>query len=524
MSAAPIVDHFDLVIVGFGVAGACAAIEARDRGANVLVLDRGMGGGATALSGGVMYAGGGTPYQKANGYDDTPENMFNYLRQEVKGAVSDATLRRFCDDSVGNLAWLEQQGARYASSLCEYKTSYPTDRHYLYFSGNEKAWPYKENAEPAPRGHRQIAKGLKSGAAFFAALKKSALGKGVVFRPLARVSDLIVEGGRVVGVKYRSMEPTPGHERLLRAGGQFSNWVPPLGKLLNRRAERSWEAAAEPRESRAPAVILSAGGFIFNPQMVKEYAPAYINVPPLGTVGDDGAGIRLGQSAGGRTAFMDRATSWRFITPPTSFMKGIAVGPNGQRMINEDLYGATFTEAMIHQHGGKGYLILDAELWRQAKEDLKTQASPMFKMMMLYVQKLGHKKAATLEALAARIGVPTAPLLASVETYNKGVLGAGDPLHKAPDLCKPLTEGPFYAVDIAVDVSPFFPAPGLTLGGLVVDEETGAVLSESGATIPGLYAAGRTAAGICANGYISGLSLADGVFSGRRAGRAALAA
>jgi 3-oxo-5alpha-steroid 4-dehydrogenase len=60
-----------------------------------------------------------------------------------------------------------------------------------------------------------------------------------------------------------------------------------------------------------------------------------------------------------------------------------------------------------------------------------------------------------------------------------------------------------------------------TVGGLLVDEETGAVKSTDGADIPGLYAAGRTAAGICVNSYVSGLSLSDCIFSGRRAGRSA---
>ena len=59
----------------------------------------------------------------------------------------------------------------------------------------------------------------------------------------------------------------------------------------------------------------------------------------------------------------------------------------------------------------------------------------------------------------------------------------------------------------------------LTLGGLVVDEETGQVLPRRRVGGPGLYAAGRTAVGICSNSYVSGLSLADCVFSGRRAGR-----
>ena len=45
-----------------------------------------------------------------------------------------------------------------------------------------------------------------------------------------------------------------------------------------------------------------------------------------------------------------------------------------------------------------------------------------------------------------------------------------------------------------------------------------------GAVVPGLYAAGRTAVGLCSHSYVSGLSLADCVFSGRRAGRSAAAA
>lgn len=162
-------EKFDVIIIGYGAAGVSAAIEARDHGATVLVLDRSYGGGASALSGGVVYAGGGTPYQVAAGLEDTPENMFNYLHQEVKGVVSDAVLKIFCQDSVQNIAWLEKQGARFKASLCPYKTSYPTDAYYLYYSGNEKSWPYKLQATPAARGHRQVAKGMNSGAVLYKA-------------------------------------------------------------------------------------------------------------------------------------------------------------------------------------------------------------------------------------------------------------------------------------------------------------------------------------------------------------------
>ena len=127
----------DVVVVGFGAAGACAALEAAASGASVLVLDRFGGGGATALSGGVVYAGGGTPQQRAAGVDDSPGAMFGYLRTEVGDAVPAATLRQFCDGSVAMLAWLEGHGVPFEGSLCPDKTSYPTNRHYLYYSGSE---------------------------------------------------------------------------------------------------------------------------------------------------------------------------------------------------------------------------------------------------------------------------------------------------------------------------------------------------------------------------------------------------
>src|SRR5437899_1408941 len=118
----------DVVVVGFGAAGACATIEAARAGAEVVVLDRFAGGGATALSGGVVYAGGGTSVQRAAGITDTPEAMFEYLRREVDGVVSDETLRRFCDQSPDMIDWLAELGVPFRASLCPYKTSYPSNR------------------------------------------------------------------------------------------------------------------------------------------------------------------------------------------------------------------------------------------------------------------------------------------------------------------------------------------------------------------------------------------------------------
>ena len=127
-------DEVDVVVVGMGAAGACAALQAAQGGAEVAVVDRFEGGGATAISGGIFYAGGGTHIQQEAGVEDTVDAMFDYLKLEVRDAVSSATLRDFCERSVDNLTWLEAQGVEFEASLCPYKTSYPLDHYCLYYS------------------------------------------------------------------------------------------------------------------------------------------------------------------------------------------------------------------------------------------------------------------------------------------------------------------------------------------------------------------------------------------------------
>jgi 3-oxo-5alpha-steroid 4-dehydrogenase len=515
--------YYDVVVVGFGVAGACAAIAAAERGARVLVVDRGLGGGASALSGGVVYAGGGTPYQKAAGYDEDADNMFKYLQQEVAGVVDDDTLRRFCDGSVEQLAWLEKHGAQFGSSLCGYKTSYPTDRHYLYFSGNEKAYPYSQHAAPAPRGHRQLAKGM-AGRTLWEGLRDSAFGLGVTFMPMTRVDDLTVRDGRIAGIRCRTMVGGPGltaavYRRPAKLGASLTNWVPRVGHIFNHIADDLWQRTARECTITVESVILAAGGFAFNRDMTRRYAPAYHRISPLGTVADDGGGILLGVRAGGATDHLDRISAWRSLSPPAALAQGVTVGISGERITNEDLYGATHTDVMIHRFGGKGFLIADSVIWKRARSQLWDQTPALQRPVPAWVFSVGHRKAVTLTELATKLGISPSGLTATVETYNTGITtGVGDPAHKAADMCTPIKHSPFYGIDISIRPSGPYLAPGLTLGGLRVEERSGLVRTEGGQTIAGLYAAGRTAVGICSNSYVSGLSLADCVFSGRRAG------
>jgi 3-oxo-5alpha-steroid 4-dehydrogenase len=70
-------DDVDVVVVGFGIAGGCAAVSAAAAGARVLVLERAAAaGGTTSMSGGHFYLGGGTAVQQATGHPDSPAEMY----------------------------------------------------------------------------------------------------------------------------------------------------------------------------------------------------------------------------------------------------------------------------------------------------------------------------------------------------------------------------------------------------------------------------------------------------------------
>ncbi|HSB97884.1 MAG TPA: FAD-binding protein, partial [Spongiibacteraceae bacterium] len=268
-------------------------------------------------------------------------------------------------------------------------------------------------------------------------------------------------------------------------------------------------------------VVLSAGGFICNPAMVKHFAPDYAAGMPNGTLGDNGSGIMLGVSAGGQTGLMERVSAWRFLSPPKAWGMSMVVDGNGQRFLNETWYGARIGDAMVERHGGRAYIIMDRKLWRQSFKDAFDEAVLGFQRDITLINGLfAAVKGDTPEALARKLGFSVDTFAASLATYNQAALGeVPDPFHKSPDEMSVLNEGPFYAIDISVNAR-LFPLACMTVGGLMVNEATGAVKALTGGTIEGLYAAGRNAVGICSNLYVSGLSYADCIYSGRRAARA----
>ncbi len=540
-------DAADLVVAGFGGAGVAAALEAIERGVSVIALDRYEGGGSSAANGGVYYAGGGTKPQRDAGEADSTEEMYKYLAIETDGIVSEATLRKFCEDSVPTFDWLLAHGAMLnGTGVFKKKVSYPPLRYHLYHPDNSLVPAYAARAKPAARGHRTAVynkgKAWGLGWGIWKPLAAAAVKAGVRFDKYTEVRQLVLDKhGAVLGVKALSIPAGSAAARRFARYTARANWllellppVIPLAAVTIGLARRYLAAAgrieAEERVTRfiraQRGVVLSAGGFILNSAMVEHYAPLYVRGLPNGTLGDTGSGIRLGQSAGGAVGSMDRVTGWCMINPPAAWPRGIVVNKHGARICHEGVYGSTLGDAVAHSPGGAAYLIIDEALYRESLKQIARGADVVkYQRQVARLNLLLNRKtAATPAALAQAMGIDPQGLTQTVEAYNRAARGeTPDAVGKGVDEMSALTTAPLHALDISVH-SRYFPMPMLTLGGLSVEEATGLVQREDGSVIPGLYAAGRTAVGVCSNVYVSGLAYADCIFSGRRVGRSVAAA
>ncbi|MFD2395101.1 FAD-binding protein [Dietzia aerolata] len=190
------------------------------------------------------------------------------------------------------------------------------------------------------------------------------------------------------------------------------------------------------------------------------------------------------------------------------------VDGNGQRFINEEVYPGLYCHAAVHHRPGPVWVIVDEKGIEDVPESELWGMQPMH-------------AAETIEELAVDCGLPADALADTVRRYNAGAESGEDPAFgKNANWLRPL-EPPFGAYPTGAGGPDNFnglplKAQGFTLGGLHTDLDS-RVLDRAGEPIPGLFAAGRCTHGLHGEGYISGTSLGDGSFFGRRAGRGAAA-
>jgi succinate dehydrogenase/fumarate reductase flavoprotein subunit len=459
----------DVIVVGQGIAGTCAALEAKRAGAEVLVIERASGGGgASSTSAGVFYLGGGTDVQRACGYADSAENMAKFLLANTSNP-DEALLRRFCEGSVEHFHWLEAQGVPFERSGWPHKVFFPAGTECLFFTGNEKVWPYREIAEPVPRGHKAAGIGETGGAVAMNALLARCEVLGIPALYNSRVVALVVNGaGRVTGVRVR-------------------------------------QGGAELHVQARRGVILAAGGFNLNEAMARENIPLLSETSvPIGIPYNDGGSILPGRSAGATVQSMDGVLATAPIYPPEQLIKGIIVNRSGVRFVAEDSYHGRVAQFAMEQLGQSAYLIVDSEIFT-------------------YPEMTACRHALidgwdTVAEMERGLGMPEGSLQCTVDVYNRdAVAGIDTQFQKHADSLKPLDVGPYAAFDISFNKSIYV---YMTLGGLR-SGLNGEALDSEGQPIGGLYAVGACAAHLSPKGdsYASGLSLAPGSFFGRMAGR-----
>jgi len=450
---------FDAIVCGFGGAGACAALELRAAGLQTLVLERfSAGGGSTRLSACEMYLGG---------------SGGTSLQRDLGLEDSSDNLERYllqCFGEFSDPARVKTfvQGAAGHFDWMEgqgvpYRRSLFAGRDVVALTGDSLQYTGNERAWPFAARIPPVPRG------HLPADGGHDGGKVLMDVLMQRVA----EAGADIRCDHRVTA-------LIRDDG---------GRICG--IEVKADNRLQYIEAR-DGVILAMGGFIMNEALTAQHIPQLTAFCTRhGNPGDCGDGILLGVAAGGNAIHMGQAFVGVAHYPPAQLTYGIFVNAQGQRFINEDVYLARLGAAVDNQY----YARPD---YHQTTEIIATGD--------------------TVAEVEEEAGLPPGSLQHTVAYYNEQAAQGADPLfHKSADWLAPLLTPPYALVDYSL---PLLQPTCFTLGGLDT-LPTGEVLTVDGEIVPGLYAAGRTAAGIprTGAGYASGMSVADATFFGRLAGR-----
>lgn len=482
-----------VVVVGAGNAALCAALAAREQGAEVLVLERSeqrLRGGNTAFTAGAMRVA-------YDGVDDLRRLMPELSDEEV--AMSDfgtypaaaflddlATVTEYrtdpelasvlAEESLPTLLWMRDKGVRFVPIYG--RQAFKVDGRFTFWGGLTI----------------EVSGG---GPGLVDVLVKAAEREGVRIAYGARALSLVHDDDGVRGVTLRQDGRT--------------------------------------REEPADAVVLASGGFQANAEMRASYlGPAWDLAKVRGTMHNTGDGIRMGLEAGASPAGNwsgCHAVGWELNAPEfgdlavgDNFQKhsypwGIMVNAEGKRFVDEGADFRNYTYAkygrrILEQPGHFAWQVFDQQVTHLLRDEYR-------------IRQVTKATAPTLAELARKLdGVDQEAFLREVDDYNAAVdvdvpfnpnvkdgrRTVGLATDKT-NWANRIEEGPFEAYAVTCGIT-------FTFGGLRIDPGA-QVLDTDMRQIPGLYAAGELVGGIFYFNYPGGSGLTNGSVFGRIAGTAA---
>ncbi|MCR5289464.1 MAG: flavocytochrome c [Treponema sp.] len=454
----------DIVIIGAGGAGLVAATEAANKGAKVIVLEKMgvVGGNTNSATGGINASY--TKEQERLGIIDSKEVFFEDTMKGGKNINDPDLVHTLVDNSAAIVEWLQSDIV--GADLSDVGL----------FGGATNKRIHR------PQGGGAI------GAHLVPLLYKAAQTQGADIRLNNKVTDIIAENGKPVGV---SVESENGNYKVT-----------------------------------AKAIIIATGGFGANSDMVVKYQPGLAGFGTTNHKGATGDAFAWIEKFNGALFQIEQIQTHPTVVPNNGTMITEAVRGNGAVLINRE--GKRFGNEMatrdvmsadvLKQTGKTAFLVFD----QGVRDSLKAING--------YVKSGLTKEAPTLAELAATLNIPADAFEATIKQYNEYVKAKKDPDFgrnpnsftrsyknaegKQIDEDCQIARGPFYAIEIA-------PAIHHTMGGIKINPKA-EVQTKDGTSVPGLYAAGEVTGGVHGANRLGGNAVADICIFGKIAADSAL--
>lgn len=436
----------DVVVIGAGGAGLAAAVEAYESGTKkVVVLEKMpmVGGNTNRATGGLNATG--TPQQEKAGVKDSVELMISDTMKGGYDKNNPELVKVLAEQSKESVAWLTKLGADLSDVG-------------------------RLAGASVNRAHRPAGGGAV-GAEIVSTLKKAAEDRKIDIRLWNKATEVVVDkDGKVSGVKATNKE-----------GKEYT---------INTKA-----------------VVIAAGGFSANENMVVKYNPDLKGFATTNHAGATGDGIELGEKLGAGLVDMKEIQTHPTVVPGKAVMVTEAVRGNGAILINKD--GKRFinelqtrdvvSKAILAQRDKVAYLFFDDGM----RQSLKA-TEEYFNMNLV-------TEANNITELADKLKIDKNTFEESVKKYNTAVADKNDAEFKRPDMPRQLNQGKVYAIEVT-------PAIHHTMGGLVINTNA-EVINDKGQPIKGLFAAGEVTGGVHGGNRLGGNALSDIVTFGRMAGK-----